>query len=80
MGGAVGMEKTNGLRVAGRGAVRSPLGRAERAETHRGRALSASTPEDRFVEAYRAARSAAGGGSTTGPGPTAGVVDHPTGK
>ena len=60
MGGAVGMEKTNGLRVAGRGAVRSPLGRAERAETHRGRALSSSTPEDRFVEAYRAARSAAG--------------------
>lgn len=60
MGGAVGMEKGNGLRVAGGGAARSPLGRAERAESHRGRALAASTPEDRFVEAYRAARSAAG--------------------
>lgn len=54
------MGKTNGLRIAGGGAGRSPLGRVERAESYRGRAVSASTPEDRFVEAYRAARSAAG--------------------
>lgn len=60
MGGAVGMDKSNGLRVAGASATRSPLGRVERAESFRGRAVSASTPEDRFVEAYRAARSAAG--------------------
>ena len=72
MGGAVGMEKTSGLRIAGGGAARSPLVRAERAESHRERALTASTPEDRFVEAYRAARSAAGallvpGGRRRGP-------------
>lgn len=54
------MERINGLRIAGGGAARSPLGRVERAESHRGRAVSASTPEDRFVEAYRAARAAAG--------------------
>lgn len=60
MGGAVGMERINGLRIAAGGAAGSPLGRVERAESHRGRAVSASTPEDRFVEAYRAARAAAG--------------------
>ncbi len=54
------MEKVNGLRAAGRRADRSPLGRVERAEAYRGRAVSADSPEDRFVEAYRAARSAAG--------------------
>lgn len=54
------MGKSNGLRVAGRGTPRSPLGRVERAESYRGRAVSAATPEERFVEAYRAARSAAG--------------------
>ena len=36
-----------------------PLGRAGRAELHRGRAVAAPTPEERFVEAYRAARAAA---------------------
>lgn len=40
--------------------TRAPLLRAERAEAHRGRAVSASTPEERFVESYRAARYAAG--------------------
>ena len=60
MGGAVCMEKVTGLRAAGAGCTRVSLGRAERAESHRGRAISAVTPEDRFLEAYRAARSAAG--------------------
>lgn len=54
------MEWINGLRVADGGSVRLPLRRAERAESHRARAISASSPEERFVEAYRAARSAAG--------------------
>lgn len=54
------METTYGLRAVGGGTVRSPLRRAERAESHRGRAISASSPEERFLEAYRAARAAAG--------------------
>ncbi|AVZ39155.1 MULTISPECIES: SAV_6107 family HEPN domain-containing protein [unclassified Dietzia] len=43
------------------------LGRAERAEIHRGRAVAATSPADRFLESYRAARSAAA--ALVSPGP-----------
>lgn len=43
------------------------LGRVGRAELHRGRAVAAPAPEERFVEAYRAARYAAGALLTPGP-------------
>lgn len=43
------------------------LGRVGRAEQHRGLAVAAPTPEERFVESYRAARSAAG--ALLAPGP-----------
>lgn len=49
------------------------LGRAERAEIHRGRAVAATSPADRFLESYRAARSAAAALVSPGPrrrGPT----------
>ena len=39
--------------------ARAALGRADRAEAHRARAVAASKPTERFAEAYRAARSAA---------------------
>lgn len=53
------MDGSNGLRAVGARDARSPLTRAERAESYRGRAISASSPEERFLEAYRAARAAA---------------------
>lgn len=43
------------------------VGRANRAEMHRGRAVAAATPEERFLEAYRAARTAAGALLVPGP-------------
>ena len=43
------------------------VGRANRAEMHRGRAVAATTAEEQFLEAYRAARSAAG--ALLAPGP-----------
>ncbi|MEH6819642.1 SAV_6107 family HEPN domain-containing protein [Dietzia psychralcaliphila] len=55
-----------GVRAPGGGAIGS-LGRAGRAEMHRGRALAASSPADRFLESYRAARSAAA--ALLAPGP-----------
>ena len=59
-----------GTGVTGRRGTRGrpgPVGRAGRAELYRGRALAASSPEERFLEAYRAARSAAG--ALLAPGP-----------
>lgn len=53
------MDRTDALRAVGARDARSPLTRAERAESYRGRAISASSPEERFLEAYRAARAAA---------------------
>lgn len=53
----------NGARGGRFGAV----GRAGRAEDHRGRAVAAAAPEERFLEAYRAARTAAG--ALLAPGP-----------
>lgn len=54
---------------AGRAGGSGPeaVGRANRAELHRGRAVAAVTPEERFLEAYRAARTAAG--ALLAPGP-----------
>lgn len=49
--------RTSG-RIPGGGA-RGSLGLAGRAELHRGRAVAAPDPGERFVEAYRAARTAA---------------------
>lgn len=43
------------------------VGRASRAELHRGRAVAAPTPEEQFLEAYRAARTAAGALLVPGP-------------
>lgn len=43
------------------------VGRANRAELHRGRAVAAVAPEERFLEAYRAARTAAGALLLPGP-------------
>lgn len=43
------------------------LGRAGRAELHRGRAVAASSPEEQFLESYRAARSAAAALLSPGP-------------
>lgn len=57
-------------RSGGRGATGGGsglLGRVERAELHRGRAVAASSPEEQFLEAYRAARSAAA--ALLAPGP-----------
>ena len=52
----------------GRVGVRhGPLHRAGRAELHRGRAVAASSPEECFVEAYRAARAAAAALLAQGP-------------
>ena len=66
------MDMRNGGRIPGGGA-RGSLGRAGRAELHRGRAVAAAAPEERFVEAYRAARTAASALLVPGPrrrGPT----------
>lgn len=60
------MDTRNRMRTARGGAV-GTLGRAGRAELHRGRAISASDPAERFLEAYRAARYAAG--ALLAPGP-----------
>lgn len=49
------------------------VGRASRAEVHRGRAVAADSSEERFLEAYRAARTAASALLIPGPrrrGPT----------
>src|SRR5699024_5814836 len=43
------------------------LGRVGRAELHRGLSIAATTPGERFLEAYRAARTAAG--ALLAPGP-----------
>lgn len=51
----------------GSGSATAPLGRAGRAELHRGRAVAATDPAERFLEAYRAARYAAG--ALLDPGP-----------
>lgn len=55
---------TTGRPVAG---TPLALGRAGRAEVHRGRAVAARSPEETFLEAYRAARSAAS--ALLAPGP-----------
>lgn len=60
------MDTRNGGRIPCGGA-RGSLGRAGRAELHRARAVAASAPEERFVEAYRAARTAAGALLIPGP-------------
>lgn len=55
------------------GSASMAVGRASRAELHRGRAVAATSPEERFLEAYRAARTAAGALLIPGPrrrGPT----------
>lgn len=44
---------------AGARPARAAGARAGRAEAHRGRAVAASQPEERFLEAYRAARAGA---------------------
>lgn len=66
------MGTSNGGRIPG-GCAGKSLGRAGRAEIHRGRAVAASAPEERFVESYRAARTAASALLVPGPrrrGPT----------
>ncbi|UVE95018.1 SAV_6107 family HEPN domain-containing protein [Dietzia sp. B32] len=60
------MDTRNRMRVATGGAV-GTLGRAGRAELHRGRAIAAAVPSERFLEAYRSARYAAGALLTPGP-------------
>lgn len=60
------MDTRNRMRTAGRGAV-GTLGRAGRAELHRGRAVAAADASERFLESYRAARCAAG--ALLAPGP-----------
>lgn len=60
------MDTRNRTRTTRAGAV-GTLGRASRAEVHRGRAISAADPAERFLEAYRAARCAAG--ALLAPGP-----------
>ncbi|GAA1743597.1 MULTISPECIES: SAV_6107 family HEPN domain-containing protein [Dietzia] len=60
------MDTRNRMRTAGGGAV-GTLGRASRAELHRGRAIAAAAPSERFLESYRAARYAAG--ALLAPGP-----------
>ncbi len=50
-----------------RGGAAGSLGRAGRAELHRGLAVAAPDPSERFLEAYRAARYAAG--ALLAPGP-----------
>lgn len=54
-------------RTSRRGPGGGALGRAGRAEQHRGLAVAAGSAEERFLEAYRAARSAAG--ALLAPGP-----------
>lgn len=49
------------------GAPRGPVQRAGRAEVHRGRAVAAGSPEECFVESYRAARVAAAALLSEGP-------------
>lgn len=66
------MNTRNRTRTVAVGPV-GTLGRAGRAELHRGRAVAAATPAERFLEAYRAARYAAGALLAPGPrrrGPT----------
>ena len=61
-----------GGNTAGENASRA-VGRASRAELHRGRAVAATAADERFLEAYRAARTAAGALLFPGPrrrGPT----------
>ena len=60
------MDTWNRLRTSNGGAV-GILGRASRAELHRGRAIAAADPAERFLEAYRAARYAAS--ALLAPGP-----------
>lgn len=55
-----------GVRGPAGGAVGS-LGRAGRAELHRGRAVAAGTSAERFLESYRAARYAAAALLSPGP-------------
>ena len=52
--------RTTSRTRSSRGGAAGSLGRAGRAEVHRGRAVAAADPSERFVEAYRAARCAAG--------------------
>lgn len=53
--------------ITAREGASGAVGRASRAELHRGRAVAAASPEERFLEAYRAARTAAG--ALLAPGP-----------